>query len=120
MNCRDCVFRGSYQDMGASCDACTLHADLYQAIKACENSESCRHRFTVEEAKKIVFEKEGHLPVNYKLNDKPCVAPEQDDSPRSIMDNLALQGQLSEAFQEIAKVVFNAVHSLMQSIGETK
>lgn len=78
MSCKGCVFRETYHDMSWSCSVCTLHADLYQAIKACENSESCPYRFTVEEAKKIVFEKAGHLPVNYKLNDEPCVAPEQE------------------------------------------
>lgn len=120
MSCKGCVFRETYHDMSWSCSVCTLHADLYQAIKACENSESCPYRFTVEEAKKIVFEKAGHLPVNYKQNDEPCVAPEQDDPPRTIMENLALQGQISDAFQEVAKAVFDAVHSLLQSMGETK
>lgn len=63
MSCRGCVFRGTFQNMGASCDVCNLQSDLADAVKACENSAGCRHRFTVGEAKKIVIEREGGLPA---------------------------------------------------------
>ena len=63
MSCRECVFKGIYQDMGASCDVCNLQSDLVDAIKACKKSADCRYRFTVSEAKKIVIEREGEPPT---------------------------------------------------------
>lgn len=71
MSCRDCVFRGTFQDMGASCNVCNLQNGLADAIKACEYSESCRHRFTIQEAKKIVIERESGLPVIVQKKAKP-------------------------------------------------
>lgn len=70
MSCRDCVFKGIFQDMGASSDVCNLQSNLVDAIKACENSENCRHRFTVEEAKRIVIEREGGSPVIARNEDE--------------------------------------------------
>lgn len=115
MSCKGCVFLGTFQDMGASCDVCNLQCDLVKAITACENSASCQHRFTVEEAKKIVYEKAGRLPAGIKPNDEPCIVPEQE---QSILENLALQGQLADAFQKVSKLVFDAVNSLIQNTGE--
>ena len=52
MSCYGCIFKGKYEDMGASCDTCKLQDYLPDAIKACDNSENCPHRVTLEEAKK--------------------------------------------------------------------
>lgn len=55
MSCRDCVFKSIYQDMGASFDVCRMQDKLPDAARACDNSESCQYRLTVQEAKKIVI-----------------------------------------------------------------
>ena len=66
MSCYGCIFKGKYEDMGVSCDACKLQYYLYDAIKACDNSENCPHRVTLEEAKKkllssdVVEVRHGH------------------------------------------------------------
>lgn len=60
MNCNCCVFHDIYRDMGSSCDVCTFHKNLVDAINACNNSENCHHRLTIEEAKKIVLAREGN------------------------------------------------------------
>ena len=52
MSCYGCIFKDKYEDMGASCDTCKLQDYLPDAIKACDNSENCPHRVTLEEAKK--------------------------------------------------------------------
>lgn len=78
MSCSGCVFRGTFQDMGASCDVCNLQTDLVDAVSACKNSADCRHRFTVEEAKKIVIEREGGLPVILKEKTKSSEKSMQD------------------------------------------
>lgn len=75
MSCRDCVFRSTYQDMGASADVCTLHYDLARAINACVHSEDCKYRFTIKEAKEIVFERTGGKPT-----DEPTAAERREES----------------------------------------
>ena len=52
MSCYGCIFKGQYEDMGVRCDACKLQDYLPDAINACDNSENCLHRVTLEEAKK--------------------------------------------------------------------
>jgi hypothetical protein len=99
MSCRDCVFRGIFQDMGASCDVCNLHSDLADAIKACENPAGCRHRFTVEEARKIVIEREGGLPVIAREKTEPS----EESNPLAI---------INDAFARIAESARIALNSL--------
>lgn len=99
MSCRECVFRGIFQDMGASCDVCNLQSDLVDAVKACENSAGCRHRFTVGEAKKIVIEREGGLPVI--VREKP--EPSEESDP---------QANINDAFARVAESVRIAINSL--------
>ena len=97
MSCRDCVFRGTFQDMGASCDACNLQNDLVDAIKACEDSANCHHRFTVAEAKKIVIEREG----------EPLSIPKQEkNEPKT----------LNDAFREIAETTCKAINAIMKTL----
>lgn len=94
MSCRDCVFRGIFQDMGASCDVCNLQSDLGDAVKACENSADCRHRFTVGEAKKIVIDREGGLPAITKEEKKEeCKVRKEDDPFKLIREALMEVGQ---------------------------
>ena len=103
MSCRDCVFRGTFQDMGASCDTCTLQYDFTDAIKACENSEGCRHRFTVGEAKKIVIEREGGLPVIVREKPKPS----EESNPLIT---------IKTALEEVGKAASMAVRSLAEAM----
>ena len=100
MSCRDCVFKGIYQDMGASTDVCNLQSDLVNAVKACENSADCRHRFTVAEAKKTIIEREGELPTFLQ---KKMVIPQKKTEPKT----------LSDAFREIAESALEKVHELI-------
>lgn len=94
MSCRDCVFRGIFQDMGASCDVCNLQSDLADAIKACEDSDGCRHRFTVSEAKEIVIDREGGLPVITKEEKKEeCKVCEEYDPFKTIREALIEAGK---------------------------
>jgi hypothetical protein len=60
MSCYDCVFKGIYQDMGASFDVCRLFDSLPEAARAaddCRYSGECKYRLTLEEAKKFVEER---------------------------------------------------------------
>lgn len=98
MSCRDCVFKGIYHDMGASTEVCNLQPDFLDAIKACEDSANCHHRFTVAEAKKIVIEREG----------KPIVIQKQEKSNKS--------KTLNDAFQEVAKSACDAVNAIMKAL----
>ena len=86
--CSDCVFRGKFQDMGASCDVCNRYSDLTNAIEACEKSEECRHRFTTEEAKKIVIERAGSLPllVERKARKLEAIGDATSDFTKTIND----------------------------------
>ena len=102
MSCRECVFRGVFQDMGASCDVCNLYPDLADAIAACDNSENCRHRFTIGEAKAIVIEREGSLPAIRERKPKTSEASD----PKSIND----------AFKEIAESACKAVNSIIEAM----
>ncbi len=102
MSCRDCVFKGIFQDMGASSDVCNLQSNLVDAIKACENSENCLHRFTVEEAKRIVIEREGGLPVITREETK---SSEVDDPFKTI----------SDAFMKVAESASKVLNSLRKA-----
>lgn len=102
MSCRDCVFKGIYQDMGASTDVCNLRSDLVSAVKACENSAECRHRFTVGEAKKFVIEREGELPTFLQ---KKMVIPQKKTEPKT----------LNDAFKEVAEATMKAVKAIIES-----
>lgn len=109
MSCRDCVFRGIFQDMGASCDVCNLQSDLADAIKACEDSDGCRHRFTVSEAKEIVIDREGGLPVITKEEKKEeCKVCEEYDPFKTIKDSL----------EEVTKSALNTINSLARKLQE--
>lgn len=101
MSCGGWVFRGIFQDMGASCDVCNLQNDLADAVKACENSAGCRHRFTLEEAKKIVIEREGGHPVIPR--EKP--EPSRDIDPQPFES-------LKDAFGKIAESARIALNNL--------
>ena len=103
MSCRDCVFKGIYQDMGASCDVCNLQNNLVDAVKACENSANCHHRFTVAEAKKIVIEREGGLPVIPKKETKPS----EDFEP--------LLKTISDGLKEVAESACKAINSIREN-----
>lgn len=104
MSCRDCVFRGIFQDMGASCDVCNLQSDLADAVKACENSAGCRHRFTVVEAKKIVIEREGGLPAIPREKTEPS---EESDPQENIND----------AFKRVVESACKAANALASAAG---
>lgn len=101
MSCKDCVFRGIYHDMGASCDVCNLHSNFADAVLACENSADCRHRFTVGEAKKIVIEREGGLPI---IPPKKTESSEKSNSLKTI----------NEAFAEVAESACKVINSLRE------
>lgn len=103
MSCRDCVFRGIFQDMGASCDVCNLQSDLVDAVKACENSAGCRHRFTLEEAKKIVIEREGGLPVIVREKTEPS----EESNP---------QANINDAFARVAEAACKAANSIREAL----
>ena len=90
--------------MGASCDVCTLYPDLTDAIAACDNSENCRHRFTIGEAKAIVIEREGSIPAIRERKPERKPKTSEDFDPKSIND----------AFQEVAKSACKAVNSIME------
>lgn len=49
--CDSCVFRGTFQDMGASCYVCRLHDDLISAIKACEMGDMCCYKLSLKDAR---------------------------------------------------------------------
>lgn len=105
MNCKDCVFRGTFQDMGASCDVCNLQHSLADAFAACEKSESCRHRFTIQEAKKIVIERYGEPQSETKRN-----ARQSDE--RTLDDAFA---QMAEAIQSAV----NPLHECLQNLADS-
>lgn len=105
MSCKDCVFRGIFQDMGASCDVCNLHCNLADAVLACELSADCRHRFTVGDAKKIVIEREGGLPE----------IPPKKAEPRVESD---FHKTINEAFAELAEKACKAVNLIMKNFQE--
>ena len=98
-HCADCVFRGTFRDMGASCDVCNLQHDLADAISACGKSESCRYRFTIQEAKKIVIDREGEPQIKAKRNEK------QSD-----------EQTLADAFAEVAKSIQSAFKPLQECL----
>lgn len=102
MSCRDCVFHGTFQDMGASSDVCNLQSNLVDAVMACENSENCRHRFTVEEAKNIVIEREGGLPVITRKETKPS----------EVEDPLIV---FRDVFQEMVEATCEMINSLRKT-----
>ena len=106
MSCRDCVFKGIFQDMGASCNVCNLQTGLADAIKACENSGECRHRFTVSEAKKIVMEREGGMPI---IAREQSAQIEQSDIQTEFKDAIA---RVAEA----AQMAFNAMKKAVAGI----
>lgn len=114
MSCRDCVFRGTFQDMGASCDVCNLQNDLIDAFKACENSAGCRHRFTLEEAKKIVIEREGGLPVIPREKTEPS---EESDPQANINDAFV---RIAEATCKAANSIRDLLNHLVQNSTEEK
>lgn len=105
MSCRECVFRGVYQDMGASCDVCGLQSDLVNAVRACENSANCRHRFTVADAKEIVIEREGGLPVIVREK------TEQSEKPDPLKT-------LNEAFASVAKATTEAIKAITEALNK--
>ncbi len=98
MSCRDCVFKGIYQDMGASTEVCNLQPDFLDAIKACEDSANCHHRFTVAEAKKIVIEREG----------EPLSIPKQEKNNKSTT--------LNDAFREVAEATCKEINAIMKTL----
>ena len=83
--------------MGASCDVCNLQSNLVDAVNACEDSEDCRHRFTIQEAKKIVIEREGKPQIKARRNER-----------RSDVQTL------EDAFAEIAKAAQSAMKPLLE------
>lgn len=97
MSCSDCVFRGVFHDMGASCDVCNLQSDFLDAIKACENSADCRHRFTVDEAKKIVIEREGEPKIEKTRNERQSE-----------------EMTIEDAFARVAKAAESAMKPLLE------
>lgn len=112
MSCKDCVFRGTFQDMGASFDVCNLQSDLVDADMACRNSESCRHRFTTREAKKIVMEREGELP---KFLQKKMVIPQEKNLECEVDDPFKT---IKDALEEFGKSAFNTINSLARKLQE--
>ena len=108
MSCRDCVFRGIFQDMGASTDVCNLQTDFLDAVKACENSADCRHRFTVGEAKKIVIEREGEPPTFLQ---KKMAIPQKKTEPSEESDPLKA---IRDALNEVAETACKTVNSLRE------
>lgn len=104
MSCRDCVFKGIFQDMGASSDVCKLQSNLVDAIKACENSADCRYRFTVQEAKSIVIAREGGLPVITR-----------EETKSSEVEN-PLKA-LSDALKEVGESACKVLNSLRKAFG---
>lgn len=103
MSCKDCVFKGIFQDMGASSDVCNLQSNLVDAIKACENSADCRYRFTVQEAKSIVIEREGGLPVITREETK---SSEVENPLKTI----------SDALKEVGESACKAINSLRKRL----
>ena len=108
MSCRDCVFRGIFQDMGASSDVCKLHTSLVDAVAACEHSDSCKHRFTIQEAKQIVIERNGGLPTIIKEKVEP--KPNDHSDPPYI--------SIGESFSKVAEVACDALNKIKHSIFE--
>jgi hypothetical protein len=47
--------------MGATHDCCLLKDTLAEAIEACDNSENCKKRLTLGEAKRIVEQREEEV-----------------------------------------------------------
>jgi hypothetical protein len=95
--------------MGASTDVCKLQVDLVDAIKACENSADCRHRFTVGEAKKIVIEREGELPTFLQ---KKMVIPQKKTEPSEESNPLKM---FSDGIKEIAESACEALNAIIES-----
>lgn len=105
MSCKNCVFRSTFQDMGASCDICSWQTDLANAIAACQSSDTCRHRLTSDEAKVIVFKREGVLPV-IRRETRPG------SEPRTLEEALA---RVADA----AKGIGDAINKMMQDIASS-
>lgn len=103
MSCRDCVFKGIFQDMGASCDVCKFQNNFADAVKACENSANCHHRFAVTEAKKIVIEREGELPT----------IPQRKTEPS---EESNLQKIISDGLKEAAESACKAINSFREAL----
>lgn len=93
---------------------CNLHHDLADAVKACENSAGCRHRFTLEEAKKIVIEREGGLPVIPREKTEPS---EESDPQVSMNDAFA---RIAEAACKAANSIRDLLNHLVQNSTEEK
>lgn len=59
--CEKCLFHIVDNDMGATHDCCLLKDNIAERVKACDNSENCKKRLTLEEAKKIVEQREEEV-----------------------------------------------------------
>lgn len=59
--CYKCLFHIVDNDMGAILDCCLLKDTVAEAVRACDNSERCKKRLTLEEAKKIVEAREEEV-----------------------------------------------------------
>ena len=119
MSCRECVFRSQYQDMGASADVCTLHADLASAILACEHSDGCKYRLTRDEAKIIAFARAGGKPT------EAPTAARRESSGDPVRDfNQAMQDAAETLRQGLQKLIDNmrpaieSINALAEQRGE--
>ena len=56
--CYKCLFHIEVNDMGATHDCCLLKDNIAERVKACNNSEDCKKRLTLDEAKMYVEQRE--------------------------------------------------------------
>lgn len=58
-NCRECIYHGEHQDMGATIEVCNREEDLGKAVAACDNSAYCNDKLTLADVKKLKAERDA-------------------------------------------------------------